>query len=307
MVTKFGTEVTVTRDDRSVDVEALSVSLGDYTLLIATSAGPRILGLHRTGGPDPFAKLGDVALEHPAIGRYRLLGGHRLWRAPEDPRITYQPDDSPVEVGLEGGIRIEGVEDSEGVVKQITVEAHGPYLVVDHILENRSDRTRTLAPWAITQVSPGGTAYMPMARRTPDENPYLPNRALVIWPYTDIAAPEYAFDDAMVQVAASERPSKMKIGTPNRGGWLGYEYRGHLFVKWSSLHDDAGAYADLGASAQCYRDERFLELETVGQLVALEGNGRVTHREVWQLIDIADRSLPGILAALPVHPEVESP
>ena len=54
-----------------------------------------------------LADLPDATLDCPGSGPFRLLGGHRLWAAPEDPRVTYRPDDHPVEVEeLADGVRL---------------------------------------------------------------------------------------------------------------------------------------------------------------------------------------------------------
>ena len=39
-----------------------------------------------------------MTLSCPGSEPFHLRGGHRLWAAPEDPRVTYRPDDDPVEV-----------------------------------------------------------------------------------------------------------------------------------------------------------------------------------------------------------------
>ena len=55
---------------------------------------------------------------------------------------------------------------------------------------------------------------------------------------------------------------------------------------------------------ECYRDERFIELETLGPLVALQPGKRAVHREIWALRTAAADSVSEILASLPTEPEV---
>jgi hypothetical protein len=69
------------------------------------------------------------------------------------------------------------------------------------------------------------------------------------------------------------------------------------------LHDDGRIYPDRGSSIECYRDHRFLELETLGPIVTLEPGDGVNHREVWQMIDVGGRSVDEVLASLPIEPE----
>ncbi len=285
-------------------IESSTVRLGAFEAEVVTNAGPRILGYRRVGESSPFARLPNDGIDHPASGRYRFLGGHRLWRAPEDPAVTYEPDDADVDVSESSdGFEIVGGPDSDGIVKHLTVTIRGEYTVVDHSLENRGREQRLAAPWAITQLSPGGTAYLPTTADPVDPEALLPNRSLVLWPYTDLTAPELTFHDTFITIHASDREAKLKLGLANRRGWLAYHFGNSLFVKWAHAHRDEAYYVDLGASAQCYRDHRFLELETVGSRASLAKRERVTHREVWTIIDLGDRHVHDVIRDLPIEPD----
>jgi hypothetical protein len=89
----------------------------------------------------------------------------------------------------------------------------------------------------------------------------------------------------------------------NAKGWLAYHSQGALFVKWSALHKNDLPYPDRGSSIECYRDHRFMELETLGPMARLEPGDEVHHREVWQMIDITGLPVYDVLASLPVEPE----
>jgi len=103
-------------------IQTDTFAIGNAVVTIALNAGPRILS-YSAGGPDQlFADLRGEFIRHPGIEPYHLIGGHRLWRAPEVPTITYQPDDKPVQVrSLDTGIELVGEPDGEGVVKVMTV------------------------------------------------------------------------------------------------------------------------------------------------------------------------------------------
>jgi hypothetical protein len=286
-------------------VESTTIDLGPVAISIATSAGPRILTYARPGGPQLFASLPTEAIEHPAVGSYRFLGGHRLWRGPEVPAITYAPDDHPVTITEhEGGVEIVASPDTESVTKIITVTQTGAFTIVDHELRNDGWTPIRCAPWAITQFTPGGTAYLPQAVGPLDEDGVLPNRNIVLWPYTDPSSPEITIRDDEVTVHASDRVSKSKLGVSNRRGWVAYESGGELFVKWSALHRDGDLYVDFGASVQCYRDERFIELETLGPKVTVQPGKSAVHRETWMLRGVSDGALRDVLESLPAVPEV---
>ncbi len=292
------------RMPHQTEPETTTIDLGPVSITVAVNAGPRVLAYARVDGPNLFASLPDDVIEHPAIGTFRFLGGHRLWRAPEAPAVSYLPDDAPVEITeTEGGIEIVGPADGDGIVKTISLSQHGDFTFVDHELRNEGWTPVRSAPWAITQLAPGGTAYLPQRRGPVDDDGVLPNRHLVLWPYTNLSSPEITVRQDLVTVDASERVSKSKVGISNRRGWVAYASGDELFVKWAALHRDGDVYVDFGASVQCYRDERFLEVETLGPLMTLQPGKRSAHREVWTLRDVSGDALDDVLESLPSVPE----
>ena len=282
--------------------ETQAFELGPYTVTIALGAGPRILGFRRHSSAGLFASLPGAVIES-AAGRLSLLGGHRLWQAPEIPAVTYRPDDQPITVGrLDDGVRLTGAADSHRVAKTIELRQRGEYLVVDHELVNHGERTVRTAAWAITQLTPGGVAVLPQSPDPIDTAGVLPNRIVALWPYTDPRAPELEFRSEEIRIQASLSERRAKLGIDNRRGWLAYAVGAEVFVKWAPLSDDTMDYVDFGASMQCYRDHRFLELETLGPLTDLASGEVGRHREVWRLFDLQGRSLEELLASLPIQP-----
>jgi hypothetical protein len=255
-------------------------------LWLTCSVGPRVLGLALPGEQNLFAELPEYTLDCPGVGPYWLRGGHRLWYAPEDPRCTYLPDDDPLaltEIG--NGLRVtQPIEESTGIQKSVTVTMPGPEarVIVDHTLHNRGYRPLELAPWAITQLKPGGMAVLPQPTAPVDEHGLLPNRHLVLWPYTQIDSPYITWGDQYLLVKATMQEGALKIGFPNPTGWLAYVVDDTLFVKRAAYH--AGAdYFDRGSSSECYCNPRFLELETLGPRTMLGPGESVSHRETWTI------------------------
>jgi hypothetical protein len=237
------------RTEAPWQVESLDIDLGRVRASVATNAGPRILSYSTPHGVDFLASLPNLAIEDAIDGPYRLLGGHRLWRAPEVPSITYRRDDSSVVVANEGsGVKLSGRADSDGVTKSISIEQRGKYTFIQHTLANEGSRPVRTAPWAITQMALGGTAVLPFSVDSTDTFGLHPNRSLVLWPYTDLGAPEFGFGSDRVTVHGTTHPSKTKIGQPNRRGWMAYVLGTQVFVKWSRTHNDDLEYADLGAT-----------------------------------------------------------
>ncbi len=88
-----------------------------------------------------------------------------------------------------------------------------------------------LAPWAITQLRLGGVAFFPQTVGKLDGPGLLPNRNLVLWPYTRLADPRLSLNDDLHLIHANPDPHAVKIGYLNRAGWAAYLSGGVLFVK----------------------------------------------------------------------------
>lgn len=267
-------------------IECIELSNRKLRLLITKSVGPRILSLQVDGSENIFAELGDATLECPGSGNFHFYGGHRLWYAPEDPARTYLPDDSPVEVtSLDQGVLLmQPAEERTGIQKQIRVQlASGDAIVwVVHILTNLGSKSIELAPWAITQLKTGGTAVLPQSTGLTEGNPTLPNRSLVLWPYTNLQSNHIDWENEYLTIDANMQEGQIKVGLPNPSGWIAYFLDNVLFVKRAMYHSQKDYY-DFGSSSECYCDPRFLELETLGPKIELQAGDSVSHTETWKV------------------------
>lgn len=255
-------------------------------LWVTRSVGPRVIGLALQGGANLFAQVPEITFACPGTGAYSPRGGHRLWYAPEDPPRTYLPDDQPVAVAADTrGVRVtQPVEAQTGIQKSLTITLpdQDARVVIDHRLQNLSSNSVELAPWAITQLKVGGVAVLPQATAPADEYNVLPNRRLALWPYTQINSPHITWGDRFVFVEATMQSGALKVGFPNPAGWLAYAVDDVLFVKHAAFQPDA-AYFDGGSSSECYCNDQFIELETLGPRIHLAPGKAVTHREKWTL------------------------
>ena len=150
--------------------------------IVVLDAGPRVLGYSRRGGPQLFASLPGEVIEQPGGAAFSFVGGHRLWRAPEVPRVTYRSDSYPVAIDrLDRGVRLTGAPDGEGVAKTISLHQRGAITVVDHTLLNAGRAPIRCAAWAITQLTPGGVAVLPqpLAPLRPRRRPPQPSDRVV--------------------------------------------------------------------------------------------------------------------------------
>ena len=146
-------------------------------------------------------------------------------------------------------------------------------MTVSHELWNGGAWPVELAPWAITQLPLGGVAILPQPTEPIDSDGVMPNRHLVLWPYTRWHDPRLRLGDEHVLIEARPESSVFKIGYMNHHGWVGYLRAGVLFVKRFEPQPRAW-HADLGCNAEVYCSDRFIELETLGPLCRLEPASR---------------------------------
>ncbi len=261
----------------------LKLDNGAVSVWLITSAGPRIIGFSLSEGDNVLAVLPNITLPTGNDQVYRLRGGHRLWHAPEDRVRTYVPDDQPpaIEEIADGVRATQAVESSTGIEKHIcvTLPDERPRAVIEHRLTNHGIWPVELAPWAITQLKPGGLGILPQS--TADTG-LLPNRQLALWPYTNINSPHIHCGDQFIFVDANLEDGALKIGWANPDGWLAYAVDNTLFVKEAPYQADA-EYFDFGSSSECYCGPAFIELETLGPRVLLQPGESTTHREIWSL------------------------
>ncbi|MEM7343953.1 MAG: hypothetical protein AAF485_06895 [Chloroflexota bacterium] len=270
-------------------LDCLQLKNNTLELLITQSVGPRILSLRLQDGENLFAELPDMQLEHPEGGVLNLWGGHRLWHAPEVKRRTYLPDnDTLTVVEIDRGVEVvQPTEIKTGIKKslRVTLPDETGRVIIDHTLKNEGAWPVTLAPWAITQLKPGGFGILPQPTNLADPDGVLANRRLAIWPYTDMNSPHIQWGNKFIFVDATMTGDQaLKLGFPNPIGWLAYYIDQTVFIKESN-YDPQAEYFDFGSSSECYCRPEFIELETLGPKVTLAPDEAVTHRETWQVID----------------------
>jgi hypothetical protein len=253
------------------------------SLLITQSVGPRVISLCFNGGENLFAELPDFVTTRPDGQAFHFYGGHRLWHAPEYMPRTYMLDDQPVEIlSVENSLLIrQPVEAETGIEKsmQISLVEDKPQVVVRHTLTNCGLWPVETAPWAITQLKTGGVAILPQSQA---EHDFLPNRSLTFWSYADINHPHVSLGNRYILIRSQIKDGAFKVGFPNPRGWLAYWQAGTLFVKRAAFEAQA-AYYDSGSSSECYCNDKFLELETLGPISRLSPGASVMHVETWEL------------------------
>jgi hypothetical protein len=221
-----------------------------------------------------------------AYGPYFIRGGHRVWHAPEAFPRSYLPDNEGLVLeNLADGVRMtQPVEPGSGIRKSIEVRLAPDQagVTLTHALKNEGNWPVELAPWAITQIRLGGVAILPQQVGALDVAGLLPNRQLVLWPYTSWADPRLQPADDLILIKADPAMPPCKIGHLNRAGWSAYLIGATLFVKRFAPGVDL-PHPDFGCNAEVYCCDRFIEVESLGPLVTLEPGATTVHVETWEL------------------------
>ncbi|MCD6351858.1 MAG: hypothetical protein J7M26_07050 [Armatimonadetes bacterium] len=263
------------------------MSNGIVELIATTDVGPRIIRFGFVGERNEFKEYPDQ-VGKTGGDEWRIYGGHRLWHSPERKPRSYSPDNSPIQAEVKGDrlILTEPTEPTTHIRKQIIVEmsADQPAVRVVHKLRNEGEWPIELAAWALTVMAPGGKCIIPFPRHD-DPAGLLPNRALVLWPYTDCTDARlrlgrwYAI---VTQDAQAQTPIKLGVARANEG-WMAYAHGRILFVKRYDYA--AGAkYPDYGACVETYTNAEMQEVETVGPLTTLDTGEELEHVERWYLL-----------------------
>jgi hypothetical protein len=258
---------------------------GRVRLAVSTDRGPRVLFWGLDDGPNLFAELLDFVVDSPG-GPFHFLGGHRLWHGPESLAVTYWPDDEPVQIRTtDQGAVLTPPPDCLGIVKEIefALAADRPEVTVTHRLRRVAGVNSPVrrSAWALSACRLGGVVVLPQPHGPIDPAGLLPNRQLVFWPYADLVDPRLILGSRTICIEARPAPP-FKLGYFNRDGWLAYWLDGTLFTK-SFLKTSKTSYPDLGCNVECYVNDRFVEIETLGPLVRMQPGKAVTHVETWRL------------------------
>jgi len=265
--------------------ERTRVLENEYIKLEYLENTARIVRLYSHGGENIFAEMERKPISTP-YGEFYFRGGHRLWHAPENMPRTYMPDNEGAMISeIPNGVRIEmPAEPWTHIVKVLEIELNPaqPQVILRHELRNEGPWDAEFAPWALTMLKQRGVGIFPQPVGNVDEAGLLANRRMSIWPYTRLQDPRLILRDDFLLVHATPSLPPLKFGYFNPHGWAGYWIDDILFVKRFDAQDTV-SYPDNGCNVESYCNDKFIELESLGELARVARGQTVFHNELWEL------------------------
>jgi len=262
------------------------VSNGEVELVVTGDVGPRVMRFGFVGGQNLFKEFAEQ-LGKSGEEKFQLRGGHRLWKAPEDPIATWAPDNVPVTVTVtaSGLVAREPVEPLTGLQKEIAVEMAptGSNVTVTHRIYNKGLFPLEFAPWGLTMMAQGGIAVTGFPPRGKHPEVLEATNPLVMWAYTDLSDKRWTYTKKYLLLRQDPHNAEpQKLGLYNPHTWVGYLLNGDLFLK-QSTPGPAERHTDFGCSFEMFTNADFLEIETLGPMTKVAPNQNMTHVEKWSL------------------------
>jgi hypothetical protein len=261
------------------------VSNGNVELVVTSDVGPRIIRFGFCGGQNFFKEFDDQmgTSGEPA---WQPRGGHRIWIAPEDPVMSYAPDNAACKVAVHGGmLEATGpVEPLTGLEKKLIVKmaSEGAEVEVIHQIRNAGVKPYVLAPWALTMLAQGGWGIHGFPPRGTHPEVLAPTNPLVMWAFTHLDDPRWTLTRKyLVLKQDAKNAAPQKLGSYNQKTWGAYLLNFELFVKRYEATAEPAAYPDLGCTFETFTNADILELETLGPVTTLAPGESVKHTEEW--------------------------
>lgn len=273
---------------------------GIIELVVTLEVGPRIIRFSRVGGENVFFEDGKRTINHndnrkeyedfygEGVTPWAILGGHRLWAAPEAMPRTYTPDCRSVYEQTENGIKvIAPLQKATNLKPEVEITIIGDNEVkVLHSIRNCGAWPTEFSVWAISVCDTGSVEIVPQPKRF---SGYLHNRAITLWHYSNMADERITWGEKYIALKQDKNNfSAFKFGINNEDGYALCFNHKNLFVKKFDMIAD-GNYPDGGASSyESYTNEHFVELESLGELKTVKPGEASEHIEYWKLFENVD-------------------
>lgn len=260
--------------------------------VLTTDVGPRVIRYGFCGQKNEFYEIPED-MGKTGGKDYRFYGGHRLWHGPQiEPRCML-PDNDPVQYDISDHTVVlkQDIESGSGIRKiiKLTMGEETSEVKLEHCLQNHGTWAARLTVWPLTMMRSGGIEYIPFSTAATG---LLPNRLLVLWPWTDPRDYRIGMGKRYLTVRQDENAKEvgphyenaLKLGVNNDQGYAAYFNDSQLFIKTFDTYPEQ-LYPDMGCSFETYTNPQMLELEALSPLYTVEPGQSVTQKEAWKLYD----------------------
>jgi hypothetical protein len=259
----------------------------EVEILVSLDVGPRILSYKALNGTNVLKNY-DEQLGQAGEDAFMIRGGHRLWVAPEDEKITYHWDNLPVtyEQTADGEVVITSIQDEPIRIRKelgIRMGESGSGVTIRHTVTNLGGEPMELATWGLTVMAPGGIEIIPQPPMGSHPDNLLPNRKLVLWAYTDLTDARWTIGRKFFLLSQRSDSEPTKMGLAHTTGWVGYLNSEDLFLK-EVHYDPSESYPDGGCNFETFTNSDMIEIETLGGLHLLRSGESTEHTERWHLV-----------------------
>lgn len=280
--------------------KCLEITNGYLTLIATLEVGPRIISFSSSDGNNIFFEdITDTVTEQGEFfddtyekgASWKIYGGHRLWSSPQD-MYSYYPDNNPITYQVEENsiLLVQDIQKTTNLQMEIKISFTEMNKVeIHHKIINFDAKEKVLSPWALTVLEKNGLEVVPLPK---EQTGLLPQRFISIWDFGAKANDERTyFGDKYFTMKQDPTKSKpIKIGLKVSDNWAAYFVNKKLFIKKFQYNPNY-IYPDNNVNFETYEDNRFLELETLGELKTLKTGDSVEHTEYWSLYDF-DSQIP---------------
>lgn len=264
-------------------------------LVITLDVGPRVIRYAFHGAQNVMKEM-PGHMGGTDEKEWMIRGGHRFWTAPEGDH-SYELDNSPVtwkKFGENGADIIQPASTAFGVQKTLRIELlENETVRVTHLLTNSGSKTLDLTPWALSVMATGGTALIPQPKldvhpsefpkdRVTKEEDFLPNRELVLWPFTNLTDGRFAYSKHFLRLSYAAKKPATKLGIKFFKGWVAYQNGEFVFAKHIGF-DPASPYPDRGSNLELFTNDAIFEVESLAPSLPLKPGETRTHIEHWVL------------------------
>lgn len=302
--------------DEVKELEFREIKMGDVSLIVLVSSGPRIMGIRYEDRPynpcfvDPRDGNGQWLVKR---GDWALMGGTRVWiHQGEETEGSYMPDNDPcsvAEIEPDGSIEItSALIMPYNIIKGFRIrELETNVISVIPFAHNTSDMVACMGVWELTCFNQHDNAYkIPIGGgkgfQTFAENTYLD------WGghSSKVVDLQFQYEEDALTVEPDGQEAKRVYRIPRGITWCLFPDGDFTLVKifpwhpkrWSAYPGGYNAAVYISPSDVADTGKEFFESEVMGPLELVQPGEEITLLETWVFLDGLVEDKEEVIAAI---------